>query len=234
MINCTELDGAVEDARRLLVEGDAGFALLIGVLLLGSGALLVRGETLVRPMAALVGGGAAAVAVYVLTALVDDATCVARLVASGVAAVLAAVLALCVFKTGLFVLGAAGFGAVAHLLYESLPLGGLAPPFVLLGRSGYYYLTLAAAAVVGAVVAYVQRTHFVRISSSLLGGGGVALAVWLLADRAGEDAPPLALLVVLATCTVGGVVVQRHLARRKTRRSRESREPDRRRIELSV
>jgi hypothetical protein len=235
MINCTELDEAVEDTRVLLLESDGGFFLLVASLLLGSGLLLLRGEKLVRPMSALVGGVGATVAVFVLTALLDDMTCVARLVASGVAGVLAAVLALCIFKTGLFVLGAGGFGAVAHLIYESLPLQDVKPPFVLLGRSGYYYLTLLVAGVVGAGVAYAQRTHFVRISSSLVGGGGVSLGVWLLAERAGEDLPPLVLLAVLVVCTVGGVAVQRHLDRRGRRQRRRRREDDdRRSIQLRV
>ena len=99
-------------------------------------------------------------------------------------------------------------------------LDDLDPPFVLLGRSGYYYIAVGAAGVVGAVVAHVQRAQVVRITTSVLGGGGVALVTHLVVVREGGAAvPDVALLVVLLVCTVVGVAVQTRLAKKKRPRS---------------
>lgn len=227
-MNCTELDVALVTSHRLVVESDGGFAAGCLLLFLASLALLTHGERLVRPLSALVGAVGAAIGVFVATALFDPPPdCMLRLGASGVAAVLAAVLALCIFKTGLFVLGATGVAAVTHFVYEALPLDGVPPPFVLLGRSGYYYAAMLVAAVVGAAVAYAQHTHFVRISSSLVGAGGLALLCHLVVGRVnGEAVPGVALLGILVVATLAGVATQRYLAkRRETARRRRTRRP---------
>jgi hypothetical protein len=219
-MNCTALDLAVDEAHTL-VTSDAGFYVGCGALLLVSVVLLVLGETWVRPLGAVVGGTAAAVAVYVLSALVDDVPCTGRLVSAAVAGVLAACLVLCLLKAGLFVLGASAFGTLAHFAYEAMPfLDDLDPPFVFLERSGYYYIVVGAAGVVGAVVSHVQRTQVVRITTSLLGGGGLALTTHLVVARESEQGvPDVALLGILLVSTVVGVVVQTRIAkRRKTRR----------------
>lgn len=219
-MNCTELDVALEDAHALVLESDGGFFVATGALLVTSLLLLAMGERLVRPLGAVLAGAAAAVAGFVFTRSLD--ACPARLAIAGTASVLAAVVALCLFKTGLFVLGAAGFGAVGHFVYEALPLENVKPPFVLLGRSGYYYLAVGATALVGAIASQFQRTHFVRIASSLVGGGGLAFGTHLIADRAGHPVPALLLLVLLLVSTVAGVGTQYHCAAR-SRSSRRAR-----------
>lgn len=222
-MNCTELDVAVDDVRVLFGESEGGFVVACGALVVASLLLLVMGESWVRPMSAVVAGISAGVVVFVVSAFVEEwMPCVARLVVACVAAVCGAVLALCIFKTGLFVIGAAGFGAVAHLVYESLPMENISPPFVLAGRSGYYYATLTVAGLVGAVVSQFMRTHFVRISSSLLGGGGLALTVHLVATRSDDTVPGIVLLLVLLVSTVGGVGIQYRVARYR-RKKREQR-----------
>ena len=218
-MNCTELDLTVVEAH-LLVTSDAGFYVGCGALLLISLFLLVMGETWVRPLGAVVGGTAAAVAVYVLSVLFDGVPCTGRLVASGIAGVLAASLVLCLLKAGLFVLGASAFGALAHFVYAAMPfLDDLDPPFVLLERSGYYYMVVGAAGLMGAVVAHVQRVQVVRITTSLLGGGGLALTTHLVGTREGdnEGVPDVALLIILLVGTVVGVVVQTRLAKKRPR-----------------
>lgn len=229
-LNCTELDGVFDDGHSFLVESDLGFAVTVATLLLASGLLLVKGEHVVRAMSAAVAGVGAAGAVFVLSEFVDDVPCVARIGVAGGAGVIAAVLALCLLKTGLFLLGAAGFGVVAHYAYGALPLGDVAPPFVLMGRSGYYYIAIAAAGVVGAVASHWQRTHFVRISSSLLGGGGLAWTVHLVAERSDSTIPALALLSVLLVSTTGGVVTQHYLAKQRRRPRQRVDDEDRSRV----
>ena len=134
---------------------------------------------------------------------------------------LAACLVLCLLKAGLFVLGASAFGTLAHFVYEALPfLDDAEPPFVLMGRSGYYYVVVGVAGIVGAVVAHVQKTQIVRITTSLLGGGGLALTTHLVVEReSDEKVPDVALLAILVVGTLFGVFVQHRIA--KTRRQKE-------------
>lgn len=221
-MNCSELDAALEDAHALVIDSDGGFVVASGSLVVASLVLLVLGERLARPLGAAVAGAVAAVAGFVFTRA-GELPCAARLAIAGTACVLAAVLALCLFKTGLFVLGAAGFGTVAHYVYAALPLDGVEPPFVVLHRSGYYYLAVGTAATAGGIATQCQRAHVVRISSALVGGGGLAYATHLVADRAGADVPALVLLATLVLSTVAGVALQCRFTRPRGRGPRGTR-----------
>ena len=165
-MNCSELDAASSHLRDAVVDSDWGFALACAAIAVPSLLLLAAGEQLMRVLSALVAGVGGGVAVFVVTEAVRPAVaCEARLIAAGVAAVGAAVLAVCVVRTGLFALGAAGFGVVTHLVYDSLPLAAAtagAPR--LLGRPVHYYLAMAAMVALGAIVGALQRREFVRIS----------------------------------------------------------------------
>ena len=222
MINCTDLDRAAMRAEEMLTESDAAFGVAITALSALSLLLLAAGEQLMRVVGALVAGVAAAGSVFLVTATLEDVllSCVARLAVAAVAGMCAAVLTVCIFRTGLFVLGAASFGVTTHLVYEALPIPADAGAEIL-GRSVYYYVAMAAMTLLGAVVGFMQRREFVRISSSLLGGGGLVLGVHLVADRADATVPPLALLAVLIAATVAGVAVQWHRSKRRKRRKQE-------------
>ena len=227
-MNCTELDDSLGDAREFFAESDTGFGIAIVVLILTSMALLAAGEHFVRPLSATIAGVTVAGFVFVLSEIAENAIalpCEVRLIVSGVAGILAAILALCLLKTGLFLIGAGGFGVVAHYAYDALPLDEVPAPFLLVGRSAYYYLVILLAGIVGAVASHWQRTHFVRLSSALLGGGGIAWSVHLISFRAtGKHgaASPLVLLGILAVFTGIGVALQRHLAHRRQRRRSET------------
>ena len=213
-MNCTDFDATVTDLQQLIQYEDTGFYLGSGSLLVTSALLLLAGEVLVRPLAAFVGGVAGGVGVFVLSQAVD-LDCEVRLVSAGVTSLVCALLALFILKTGLFVLGGVAFGGVAHLIYESLPLEGASQPFELFGLGGWYYIVVGVSGVAGAVISQLQRTWFVRISTSMLGGGGIALATWLLAERSGSAVHPLVLLGITVACTVIGVYVQQKIADRK-------------------
>lgn len=230
MLNCSELDVALEDTRVVLVEESWGAVVAGLVLLLLGGLLVVAGERLVRPLGAVVAAVSAAVVLFAVSALFFDGefTCEIRLGISATSALLAAVIASCVLKTGVFALGAAGLGALVHLVYESLPVNVAADDdFVLLGRSGFYYVAMLFAVVLGGVVAYAQRSIFLRLTSSLLGGGCFALATYWVAERHGTRLPTLPLLAIVATSTAVGVATQTVLRHRRRSTSTTPREPRR-------
>lgn len=227
MWNCTELDSFVYDVHTLASDQDIGVAIVTSLLFLVGSLLLFAGEQLVRPLGAIVGGVGGAWVTFVVTAAFEGGAipCEGRLIASGVVGVIGAALALFIFKTGIFVLGAGGLGAVTHLAYDSLPLQAPGEGFALLGRSGYYYIAMTAAVLVGGIVSYVQRKNFLRIASSLVGGGCFALALFVICDRCEVEFPAVGGLGVLILTTLTGVSVQRWRAQRKKRRLREDRVP---------
>jgi hypothetical protein len=211
-MNCTELDVLHADAHGLV----AAHHLDVVALGLVSLVLLAFGERLVRPLAALTAAAAASLTAFAAAATGDCATRVALAAAAGG---VAALLALCLLRKGLLLVGAAGFGTVAHYLYDALPaIPGLAPTAV-------YYALLGAASAVGSLAAWWQPDDFVRLSSALLGGGAAAWATHLGVTRA-TGAPPsaLALLAVLAGATGAGVVAQTWLHTRRRRREPRERE----------
>ena len=111
-MNCTDLDNAFDSIQGPVFDEDAGFIVAASLLLVTSCALLSHGERLVKPMSVLVGGVGGSVGVYVLSDAVS-LSCDTRLIVSLLSGVLVALLALCLFKTGLVLLGAAGFGTIA-------------------------------------------------------------------------------------------------------------------------
>ena len=219
-MDCSDLDGATLEADGLLAEHDGVFAGGVAALVLASAALLSHGEFVVRPLAALAGGSAGAVGVYVLSGQVaPEPPCTARLTTAGVAGATLAVLTLCLLRRGVFLLGALGMGLSAHFVYEALGLDAVAAPFDVGGRSGWYAASVTGAAAAGAAASRLQRREFVCNISSLLGASGLALAVHLSAARAGAEVPPVATLALVTAATGGGVAAQAMLRRRRTRRA---------------
>lgn len=226
MWNCTELDLFVNEVHQVTRAGDIGIMIIVSSLFVLGGLLIAAGEQLVRPLGAIVGGIGGTVATFIVTAMFDM-PCEPRLITSGIVGIFTAGLALFVLKTGIFLLGAGGLAAVTHLVYDSLPLQS--PPdngFALLGRSGYYYIAMLVAVVVGGLVSYFQRKNVLRITSSLLGGGAWTLAVFIVCDRNEAPFPQVASLGILFGCTLIGVAIQRWRERRRRKKKERRRRED--------
>lgn len=206
--DCAALDVAGGNATAAL-DGDTGFVIGAGALGVLSLLLLLAGEALVRVLSAAVAGGAAAGSLYLLT---DGTDCATRLWLAAGAGVAGAALVLCLLGSGFFVLGAGGFGALAHYTYAALPPGvvGAAPAWT-------YYAVVGGAALAGAAVARWERTRVTRLSSALLGGAGLALLAHLVAARAGGAVPAPALLGITVGAGAGGLAVQSRRAARRRR-----------------
>ena len=203
-MDCRELDVAWADAHIFLRDHDAGFAAMVGALLLASGTLLVFGEHTVRPLSALVGGIGGALGAFVISHFVDRAACETRLAVAGVTGLSLALLALCIYSKGLFLVGAAGFGTATHFAFQAVPA---------LPRVPYYYVAVSGACAIGGIVIHCQRRPFVRICSSLLGAAGAVVAAQLVHRRSTERSLPSAVaLVALLALTLGGVGAQHAIA----------------------
>lgn len=226
MWNCTELDRFVTEVHEVAHGGDVGVILSVSALCILGGVLMLAGEQLIRPLGGLVGGVGGAWTAFVMSAAVGM-SCEARLITAGLVGVLTAAFSLFVLRTGIVVIGAGGLAAITHLAYDSLPIS---PPangqFSLLGRSGYYYITMTLAVVIGGIASYVQRKSLLRIASSLLGGGCLALATFIVCERNGVEFPSVAGLAVLVVATLVGVGLQRWRARRRRQRRRAATDGD--------
>lgn len=209
-MDCDELDDAWKDTHAFFRDEDAGFAIAMASVMLVSVLLLVLGEFIVRPVSALIGGIGGAGSAFVITFFLGEMTCQARVVTSATTGVAVALLALCIYKKGLFLIGAAGFGAVAHLVFRALSLP----------MSPYYYVVVPSASAVGGVVTHCQRRPFVRICSSLLGAGGVVVSLHLVYERnADRQLPSVVTLAVFLSATLLGIGAQHAVATCHRRRT---------------
>lgn len=224
-LNCTQIDDVHELVSEFATQTSAGALVATGALALVSLALLTHGERLVRPLGGALGGLAGAVLAFVFSAAAG-LPCEVRVAAAAIAGVLLAVVALCLLKTGLFLLGASGMGVLGHLAYSSVPFDDSDAPFRLFGMSGWYFVTVGGSAVVGGIVSQVQKKHFVRTVSSALGGSGLAVCTHVLLVHFGADElSPLGPLIVAVGGTAAGCLIQNRLERRRKQR-RESRKGD--------
>ena len=158
MLNCTELDGALEHTHAFVVRHPVGSVVAIVSLVLAGLTLLAYGERVIRVAGTVIGGGATLVLAYALLGQTDLA-CEVRV---GIAAVLAILVALaisCVLKSGMFLVGSAGLAGVTHVVYDALPAAVTRPTttFQLMDRSGFYYVAIGVAVVGGGVISYTHR-----------------------------------------------------------------------------
>ena len=66
-----------------------------------------------------------------------------------------------------------------------------------------------------------MKKQFLRITSSVLGGGGLAVTPHLVADRLGETLPPIALVGILLGGTGMGILAQHYLSQRRGKQQKE-------------
>ena len=217
-VDCSALDVAGDDATAAL-SGEVGFVIGAGTLGVLSLLLLLAGRG-ARPRAQRrwSRGGAAAGSLYLLT---DGTDCATRLWLAAGAGVAGAALVLCLLGSGFFVLGAGGFGAVAHYVYVALPTGvtGTTPAW------SYYAAVGRRRARRGPPWRGGSGSASRALSSALLGGAGLALLAHLIAARAGGAVPAPALLAVTVGASAGGIARCSRAARRggRRRRGREAR-----------
>lgn len=232
MLNCTELDHVLELTHSVVVDHPVGIVIATVLLALFGIVLLAYGERMIRPAGAVIGGVTTLTISYAMIGYITQLDCTMRIIVACVLAVLVALAILCILRSGVFLVGAAGLGAVTHLVYDALPATLTKPTtsFKLMDRSGYYYIAMVVAVIGGGILSYTQRKTLMRIMSSMVGGGCLVLAthlVWMQAFDRGV--PAVAALAILLLSTVCGAFLQhyiKHRAKRARRRRRSSREED--------
>lgn len=229
MLNCTEVDHVLELTQDVIVDHPAGMVIAIGSLIFVGVVLLAFGERIIRPAGAVIGGVATLVVSYVMLGYSTQLRCDVRVIVASILAVLVALAISYILKSGVFLVGAAGLGAVTHLVYDALPATLTRPTssFVLMNRSGYYYIAMAVAVIGGGILSYTQRKKLMRIMSSAVGAACLVLATHLVWIEAFDRGVPAAVtLVILLVFTVCGSFLQHYLKHRTKRLRRRRRRHD--------
>lgn len=215
----------VDDAEE---RDDAALRTAMGVAaVLASLTLLVFGHRILRTVSAVANGSV--VFFLALRSASWVSACELQIAVAGLSAASAALLTVCLLKTGLFLVGASAFGLTTYVLYDGMVsaepsvLGGMA----WMGRSVVFWGLVAASAVAGAVVVVVLRRKVYMAISSLLGATGMCVSLVLFAP----SAPAWVFLVVFCVSTAGGIGAQ-HLLRRSTSSAAEDDEVVSRRLRL--
>lgn len=216
MLNCSHVDDVLAKVAYLQTgEGDETRFVLPVLVFAASLAFLVAGFRVFRGMVAAGTSVAALVASY---SFLYDVDCVAKLVITGLAGLCALLLILCVLKVGLFLLGAAAFGATAHFVCDALPLDGLdLPEFQ--GRSAAHWLVVTISGTVGACVVYCNRDKVIVVVTSMLGAAGVSVGASMLVPTE-QVVSPWVWIVTSAALFAGGVAAQTRLKRTVAQRGR--------------
>lgn len=226
MINCTELDHVLNLTHDVVVDHPMGIVFATISLALIGVVLLAYGERIIRPAGVVIGGVATLVISYAMLGYTVQLDCEVRAIVACVLAVLVALAISCILKSGIFLVGSAGLGAVTHLVYDSLPTTLTQPTgsSKLMDRSGYYYVAMAVAVIGGGILSYTQRKKLMRIMSSAVGGGCLVLAthlVWI--QEFDRGVPAVAALMILLLSTVCGAFLQHYLKHRTKRPRRRQR-----------
>jgi hypothetical protein len=201
-------------------NSDSFWFIVASLVLVISLPLLLFGQYIIRCAFALVAGIFGLLLGYGLTLLMDSVSCEWRLAISSIFSGASVLLVSCMIKLGFFLLGGAAFGAFAHYVYETLPHEELPIPFMLFGRNGVYWITVAGAGVVGALISVTRKRDFFLLGSSMLGGAGFATSVYIFAYHGGgaKDIHGAIPLIVAIASTLGGVAFQTYHRRWKKRR----------------
>ena len=191
--------------------------------------LLVRGGKLIKPSCVL---AAAAVGfwsvwnfLHMLVGLAQvsetDPTgglpCEARLIGALVVALLAAVLAFCVLKVGLFLLGAVAAGGTVFLFFEAFPQldGG---PSLVANRSVMAWGIMLLAGLLGGLLVRCNSEKVLELVTALVGGLGFAHSVHGLVAVAGAELPGWGYVAIaIVTALPGWWLQRRERLKRKQR-----------------
>lgn len=183
----------------------ASVLVVVAFVVLGAGARLVR-------VAASV--AAFMLAFYVTYSFVRDSSesirCDARLVAASVSGLGAALVAGCVVRIGLFLIGAAAFAGLMHLTFAAFPSlddgeGRVA------GRSYVYWILLVAAGVAGGLLVRWHDKPLLEIVTACVGGAALAYGVRAIFAHVDVEVERWSYLVIAGVASLAGALVQRRV-----------------------
>jgi len=221
---CDTLDYAYSLGQNRTGEASATVSaseyVIYGSSLFVSLTLLFFGARIMKPVAILsaaVGGFSFA---YLVLENGFGADCTARIVSGVILASLGAGVTGCLFKVALFIIGAAAFGSIVHIIFLAAPslhaVGNLPQ---MMDRSLAYYLALTATGLTGGILARVYEKRILRFMTSLFGGVGVSLSIYnmILIDSDSSPPDPWIFVALAGVLFLTGWLAQERVMREKSR-----------------
>ena len=222
---CVELDGRlqqmVEMRDRAMAHVEDPTSIVVPVLILCMSLVtLCFGARLFRFAAAFAAGGFAFYGVYTFGRTTGErVSCDALIIISSVMAAVAAICAGCIYKAGLFFVGAAAMAFLVHLVYSAFPdLHTMGDQPMLAQKSLAYWGLMLLAGVGGGLVLRWHSKPVLEVITSCVGGAGVSYALYAIADIAEADVDGWVFMVSGLAAALVGVVAQRQLRLRGCKR----------------
>jgi hypothetical protein len=180
-MNCTEFDYLYDDivahvstTSQIFWISTASFSFIFSIL------MIFTGEKLFRPASVLIAGLVGLVLGYMITTEMGYVKCYIKLIVAGVFALVLSIAVSCLLKAGMFLLGGAAFGTVAHYSFEIIPEDVLPNVFAFQNKNGLYWIVVGCSGLIGAIIALIYKKKFMRLATSLIGGSGISLSIYIL------------------------------------------------------
>lgn len=194
--------------------------------LMVSTVLLVVGARIFRVSAAIAAAGFAFCVVYsfIRDSGAADVNCNARIISASIVAAIAAISAGCVYKAGLFLIGAAAFAASVHMIFASFPqLHDIGNTPTMSDKSLVYWGLMLLAAIAGGLLLRWNSKPVLEFVTSAVGGAGIAYSLYRITSLADFYVERWIFMIVGMGSTIVGTLLQRHIRLHgcKMRKNRE-------------
>lgn len=215
---CLQVDYRLEqmiDMRNVAaqhLDDPSGIIIPICIILV-SVVCLVAGARLFRFTAAFAAFAFAFYAVYTFGRTAGArVTCEVLLLMASVIAALSAFLASCIYKAGLFFVGAAATAFLVHLVFSTFPeLHGAGEQPTLANKSLLYWGMMLLAGITGGIILRWHSTPVLEVITACVGGAGLTYALHALTMEAGANVHEWVFVVCGVGAALVGVFVQRHV-----------------------
>ncbi len=225
-MNCTEFDNVYNEIMAHVTTSSQIFWIsMMAFSVVFSSLMLFSGEKLLRPSSAIIAGVLGIFIGYWITTQMGQVKCYIKLIVSGVFGIVLAAIASVVIKIGLFLLGGVAFGAVAHYLFDIIPVDVLPDLFAFQNRNGLYWIVVSVSGIIGSILALIFKEDFMRITTSMIGGSGISFSTYILFYELFDppvEVHPGVFLAITVISSIIGFVVQTHFAKRKKKKETQS------------
>lgn len=217
-MNCTEFDYLYNDiAAHVSTTSQTFWISLSSFSFIFSLLMIFIGEKLFRPASVFIASFVGLVLGYIVTTEMGQVKCHIKLIVSAVFAVILSVLVSCLLRAGFFLLGGASFGAVSHYLFNIIPEEVLPNIFSFQNKNGLYWIVVGVSGTVGAILAIVYKKKIMRLTTSMIGGSGISLSLYILCFEIINPpvyVHPSAFLLITIVSSLFGYCFQKYVSKK--------------------
>lgn len=222
-MKCNEVFDVIQDGVEYVDNNGEGKIACISVLMLLSCGLLFFGAKIVKTLSFIVGSGLGFTSTFAILRVTNaNVSCATTFIVSGSVSLVCGLLLLCCLKTGTLLVGGAGLGVATHYVWTALSVSISNAPFYFLDKSAYYYAALLSSSTMGVLLSVCAKKTTLRVSTSCIGGAGLALGVhWSLSVSKAGELPPWGALAIFSASVCVGTWSQTKLQKGRRRRGEE-------------